>query len=426
MIHETVDTRSFAASLWRNANFMKLWAGQSISLFGTHITLLALPLAAISDLQATPLQMGVMQMAHYLPFLLFGLLAGVWVDRLPRRPVLLLADVGRALALAVIPLAAWNGWLRIEILYIISFVVGTLNLFFEAAYAAFLPQIVPPKQLGEGNGKIQSSAAAAEVVGPGMASWLIQWFTAPLALLWDAGSFVLSAIAFVLLRVEEPQAAPSTRRSIWYDLREGLGVVLRNGTIRALAFCSGSSNMFINMHIAIYVLYLKRDLGMATTTIGLIYSIGGIGGLLGALYASTIARRIGLGRAIIGETQAVGFVATVIPFITLLGSGLMVPLLIGAQVVWSFWLPLYVVNAASLRQTITPNHLLGRVTAASRFISWGAAAIGFLIGGYVAEQIGIFPTLIIAGIGLWLSSLWVVLSPVRSLTTMPETGSVVE
>ncbi|KPV48826.1 hypothetical protein SE17_35980, partial [Kouleothrix aurantiaca] len=154
-----------------NRNFTKLWFGQTVSLFGSNITLLALPLAAATQLAATPVQMGLMQSAQYLPFLLFGLLAGVWVDRLPRRPVMVVADLGRALALAVVPVAAWGGWLSMPVLYGVTFVMGTLNLFFEAAYAAILPALVPASELAASNSKLQTSAAVAEITGPGLAGW---------------------------------------------------------------------------------------------------------------------------------------------------------------------------------------------------------------------------------------------------------------
>lgn len=405
--------------IWHNSNFVKLWAGQTVSLFGSNITLLAIPLAAVTQLAATPFQMGVMQMAQYLPFLLFGLLAGVWVDRLPRRPMLILTDIGRAVALAVVPLAAFNGWLSIEVLYVVTFVVGTFNLFFEAAYAAILPTIVPPQQLAAGNSKLQASAAVAEIAGPGIAGWLVQLVTAAFAILGDMLSFVLSACALVLLRADEtPHLATQARNSIMCDLRDGLNGVLRNGYIRALTFCSASANIFINMHLAIYVLYLTRVLHFTPAQIGLLYSIASVGGLFGAIYADRITRWLGFGRAIIAESIAVGIAAIAIPLFSTLGAQ-SAPLLALMHGLWGFWLPIYIVNAASLRQMTTPNQLLGRVTASSRFISWGAAAIGFLIGGIVAEQIGLLPTLIIAGVGLLASSAWVIFSPIRSLQTMP-------
>lgn len=406
-------------AFWHNRNFAKLWFGQTVSLFGSNITLLALPLAAATQLAATPVQMGIMQSAQYLPFLLFGLLAGVWVDRLPRRPVMLVADLGRALALAVVPVAAWGGWLSMPVLYAVTFVMGTLNLFFEAAYAAILPALVPASELAPSNSKLQTSAAVAEIAGPGLAGWLVQVVTAAGALLGDAASFLVSAGALAWMHPEEPaRTANASRESLWRELRAGLGAVLRNPYIRPLTLCSASANIFINMHLACIILYLTREIALSPAQIGLIFSAGSVGGLLGALGTGPITRRIGVGRAVIGESIAVGVAAILIPFASRTGA-LALPLLALVQAFWGFWLPLYVVNAASLRQLSTPAHMLGRVTASSRFVSWGAAAVGFVLGGALAEQIGLFAALVVAGVGLLLSAAWVIWSPLRGLVELP-------
>lgn len=406
-------------AFWHNRNFAKLWFGQTVSLFGSNITLLALPLAAATQLAATPVQMGIMQSAQYLPFLLFGLLAGVWVDRMPRRPVMLAADLGRALALAVVPVAAWGGWLSMPVLYAVTFVMGTLNLFFEAAYAAILPALVPANELARGNSKLQTSAAIAEIAGPGLAGWLVGAVTAAGALLGDAASFLVSACALGWMQPEEPaRAAVAKRESLWRELRAGLGAVLNNPYVRPLTLCSASANLFINMHLACIILYLTREIALSPAQIGLIFSAGSVGGLLGALVTGRATRRIGVGNAVIGESLAVGVAAILIPLASTTGA-LALPLLALLQAFWGFWLPLYVVNAASLRQLTTPTRLLGRVTASSRFISWGAAAVGFVLGGVVAEQIGLFTTLLVASAGLLLSAAWVIWSPLRGLRELP-------
>ena len=408
-------------AFWHNRNFATLWFGQTVSLFGSNITLLALPLAAATQLAATPVQMGMMQSAQYLPFLLFGLLAGVWVDRMPRRPVMLAADLGRAVALAVVPVAAWGGWLSMPVLYAVTFAMGTLNLFFEAAYAAILPALVPASELARSNSKLQTSAAVAEIAGPGLAGWLVQAGTAAGALLGDAASFLVSAGALFWMRPAEPARAAARRESLWRELREGLAAVLRNPYVRPLTLCSASANIFINMHLACIILYLTREIALSPAQIGLIFSAGSVGGLLGALGTGPITRRIGVGRAVIGESIAVGVAAILIPCASRAGA-LALPLLALAQAFWGFWLPLYVVNAASLRQLTSPAHMLGRVTASSRFVSWGAAAVGFVLGGALAEQIGLFAALLVAGVGLLVSAAWVIWSPLRGLMELPAAG----
>lgn len=195
--------------LWQNDDFRKLWLGQTISLFGSAITSLALPLTAVLNLQATPAQMGFLRAAQFAPFLLIGLLAGVWVDRLPRRPILIGANLGNALLLGLIPMTAVLGQLHIEYLYCVAFSVGSLNVFFNTAYLAFLPTLVQRQQLVEGNSKLQVSLSSAQLLGPGLAGALIQWFTAPLVIVLDALSFLLSARLFGLIRTPEPKADPA-------------------------------------------------------------------------------------------------------------------------------------------------------------------------------------------------------------------------
>jgi len=225
------------------------------------------------------------------------------------------------------------------------------------------------------------------------------------------------------MQVEEKISAVEQKQSsILRDLMDGLKAVIHNPYIRPLVFCSATANIFINMQLAIYVLYLTRELNFTPAQIGSMYMIGSIGGLLGALYVVPLTRWMGLGRAIVAECIIVGIAATGIPLFGLLGAKAF-PFLAFMHALWGFGFPLYVVNAASLRQLTTPEHLLGRVTASARFISWGAATIGFLIGGLVAEIIGLFPTLVIGGLGLLASSLWVILSAVSSLKDMPQAVS---
>lgn len=408
-----------SATLWRNNNFITFWAGQTISLFGTHISYLAIPLVAATQLQASPTQMGVMQMAQFLPFLLFGLLAGAFVDRLPRKSVMIVADLGRAAAFAVIPLAAYRSWLGMEVLYIVVFVVGIFNLLFEAAYSAFLPKIVARDQLSDSNSKLHASAAAAEIAGPGLGGWLVQVATAAFAVIADAISFVVSGMFLMSIKVEEQISATDARRSsILRDITEGLKALIENKYIRPMVFCSATANIFISMFQAIYVLYLTRDLNFTPAQIGAMFMLGSIGGLLGALYVGPLTRWMGVGRAILAECIIVGLASTAIPFVSLLGAKAFLVIAF-MHALWGFGFPLYIVNSASLRQLTTPEHLLGRVTASSRFISWGAASIGYLIGGLVAESIGLFPTMVIAGLGLLAASLWVIFSPVVSLKEIP-------
>src|SRR5437868_10909625 len=246
------------SGLWRHSEFVKLWTGQTISLFGTEVSQLAIPLTAALVLNATPAQMGLLAALEYAPFLLLSLFAGVWVDRMYRRPVLIVADIGRALLLGSIPLSALLGLLRIEQLYVVGLMTGVLTVFFDVAYQSYLPVLVKREHLVEGNSKLEVSRSVAQIAGPGVAGALVQVITAPLAVLVDALSFVASVISLLLIRVREPAPVrhDGNAGSIWSELREGLDVVLGNPLLRSIAGCTGTSNLFGNGVMAVYVLYV--------------------------------------------------------------------------------------------------------------------------------------------------------------------------
>jgi len=221
--------------LWGHPEFPKLWIGETISLLGSQVTVLSLPLAASIVLQATPFQMGVLGASQTIPFLLFGLVAGVWVDRLRRRPIMLIADVGRAVLLTTIPIAAVLGMLRLEQLLIVAFAVGVLDVFFGLAYASFLPSVVRREELSEGNAKLALSAEVARVAGPGLAGILVQVLSAPIAVAVDAASFLVSAFALTRIKASEPPPVPaSERQSVWTEIGEGLRAVTAQPILRTL------------------------------------------------------------------------------------------------------------------------------------------------------------------------------------------------
>ncbi len=398
---------------------MKLWGGQSISLLGSEITLLALPLTAILVLQATPLQLGLLGAAQSAPFLLLSLPAGAWVDRLRRRPLLVAADAGRTLLLGSLPITALVGSLHIEQLYAVGVCVGALTAVFDVAYQSFLPQVVSREQLVEGNTKLEISRSVAQIVGPSAAGLLVQWFTAPVAIAADAVSFVASAVSFALLRAPEPTAARrDDRTGIVNEVRDGLRTVLGSPLLRTLAGAGSAYNLFGNMLFAVFLLYATRDLGLQPAAIGLILSVGGPAGLAGALLASHVARRFGLGPTLVGAL-AIG--ATGRTLILLAGGppGVVIAYFVAARALLSVWVPIYGVTSLSLRQAITPDHLQGRVTATMRFIVWGTLPLGSLIGGVLGGAIGLRPTIGLAVVGTIVAVTWFVLSPVRGLRQPP-------
>ncbi|MGI8553664.1 MAG: MFS transporter [Dehalococcoidia bacterium] len=404
-----------SAGLWRHSEFNKLLAGQTISLFGSQVTFLALPLTAVLTLKANAAQMGLLGAAQYLPFLLVGLFAGVWVDRRRRRPILMWADLGRALLLGSIPLVALLGRLQMAQLYLIGFLTGILTIVFDVTHQSFLPALVGREELIAGNSRLQASASIAQIGGPGLAGIVVQIFTAPLAIFVDALSFLVSVLFLSLIRTPEPPVAPrAAGRSIWAEIGEGMRVVVGNPLLRAIAGCTATSNLFSFMMQAVLILYVTRELGMSPALIGIIFGVGSVGALLGSLLAGHVARRFGLGRAIIGGIALALFANLLIP-LAAKPLNFAVPLLIAVELVGGIGSAVYNINQVSLRQSITPDRLLGRMNASMRFIVWGTIPAGSLIGGFLGKAIGLRPTITVAVIGDLLAILWVPLSPVRTL-----------
>ena len=407
------------SGLWRHREFGKLWAGQTISLIGSQVTSLALPLTAVLTLKASAAQMGVLGAVQFAPFLLVGLFAGVWVDRARRRPILMAADFGRALLLASIPAAALVHRLGMPQLYVAGFLAGILTVFFDVAYQSFLPALVSREALVEGNSKLGASEALARIGGPGIAGVLVQAVTAPMAILADAGSFLASVLFLGLIRTAEPAPLPrNQRRNIWAEIGEGLRLVVGNSLLRGIAGCTATSNLFGNMAEAVYVLYVVRTLGISPGLLGLIFAVGSVGGLLGAVFAGRATLRAGLGPAIWGAILCSSAAGLLVPLAQrpLL---LAIPLLVAAQIGGGFGSTLYNINQVSLRQTITADHLLGRMNASMRFIVWGTIPAGSLIGGFLGQAIGLRPTLIVGAAGSVLSVVWLLASPVPKLRIQP-------
>jgi len=406
---------TYFTGLWQNPDFLKLWLGETISLFGSQTTMLALPLVATLTLNASPIQMGWLGTLQYIPWLLVGLFAGAWADRLRRRPIMILADLGRAVLLGFIPFAALGGSLQIGHLYAVGFLVGILNVFFEVAYAAFLPSLVSRGQLVEGNSKLQASASIAEIGGPGLAGWLIQLVNAPMAMIVDSLSFLVSAVFLSWIRMPEPNPSrPENRKSIFQEILDGLRIVLKHRILRAFALASTVSNFFTDVHLALYILYVTRELRIEPVILGVMYTLASFGGLAGSLLAERVTRWLGIGRMLIGMQILVGISALIIP---LAGRQLLVAIVLiaFAQALWGMSAVIFVVNASSIRQGIVPKELQGRVMTSLRFLTWGISPFGFLLGGALGERLGLQPTLIIAGIGILSSFIWLVFSPLRSM-----------
>jgi MFS family permease len=404
--------------LWQHADFMKLWLGQTVSLVGDAITDLALPLTAALTLHATPVQMGLLKAAQFAPHLLIGLAAGVWVDRWQRRPVLIAADFGRALLLGSIPIAAIVDLLHIEHLYLVAFLEGTLSLFFTTAYMAFLPGLIKREHLVEGNSKFVVSQSTSQILGPGLAGTLVQWFTAPVVIALDTVSFLFSALLLILIRTPEPDLVYLKQPNFWQEVGEGIHLIVRNPLLRALAYCAGTIRLFISLVDSVYILYVTRNLGFQPAFIGVILATGAFGALFGSLLASRFIRWFGLGSTIVYGAILWGIGYLFIP-LTFGSTAISVLLLIFAGVLSGLGDTIFGITHVSLRQTLVPDHLLGRMTASVRCIIWGAVPLGALLGGILGETFGLRPTLWVGAVGNLLAFLWVFCSPVSRLREPP-------
>jgi MFS family permease len=405
--------------LWRHSDFLKLWSAETVSQFGSQISQLALPLAAIDVLHVSAFKVATLTTVEFLPFLLVSLPAGVWVDRLPRRPILVAGDLARAGLLGSIPIAYAFDALTIWQLYGVGLFVGISTVFFDIAYQSYLPALVERQQIIDGNAKLEVSRSAAQLGGPGIAGLLVGWLRAPAAILFDAVSFLGSALfIFSIRKMEISQADRAPRRKMRTELREGLSYVLRHPYLKNIAACTALFNFFGLMGFAVLLVFARRQLHLSPQAIGLAFTLSNFGPLLAALSANKVFAWVGVGRTIIAASILGGPMFLVIPFAPHGHAAL--ALLIPAMLFGGFMGVVYNIAQVSLRQAITPERIQGRMNSVMRFIVWGAIPLGSFTGGVLASVIGLKTTLIIGGIGCSLAFLPVLFSPVRSVREMPE------
>ncbi len=409
----TLAAQSAPRSLWRQGDFMKLWIGETVSLAGSAVTELALPLTAILLLRASPLQLGLLLAFNSGAAALFGLFAGAWSDRVRRRPLMILADISRALLMGAVPLAALLGALRIEELYIVTACAGALDSLFSAAYQGFLPALVRREQLVAANSRFEGSRVLAQVLGPGLSGALVQLLTAPFALLADAFSFLFSGVC--IWRIRDPQVAasePPSRVSLWREIAEGLRFLQKEPLVRALLLTSLIFNLFAPVLNAQSLLFATRELRLSPLLIGLGIVGAGACGVLASTMTGAISSRLGIGRAM---TLATGMIC---------GGWLLVPFVHGAVLVALALFTLgasigtmgdviYNINAVSVRQALVPDRLRGRVSASIRVLILGVQPLGALVGGVLGEQLGLRPTLLVAALGFGVGFLSMFVLPLR-------------
>ena len=388
--------------LWRHHDFLRLWGAQTISQFGTQITLLALPLAAILTLDASAFEVSLLGALEYAPFLLLTLPAGVWADRLRRKPLLIAADIVRGLVLLTVPVAWALDVLTLWQLYAVGFVTGTFTVVFDVAYVPYVATLVPRKELGDANAKMEISRSAAQTAGPGLAGALVELVTAPFALAFDAVSY--------LVPVSE---RPSGRR----ELAEGFRFVFANTLLRPITACTALSNLFgTAVWGPLLLVYAVRELDLSAGTIGAALTLGNLGVLAGAFAVGAINRRLGIGRTITVSSLLFGPPVLLVP---LAPQDSAVPWIVAAFAVAGFGGVVYNVSIRTLLQSVTPNRMLGRATALLRAIVWGVIPVGTLLGGALATAIGVHEAIWVGAVGAACASLPILLSQVPRLRAIP-------
>ena len=405
-------------TLWRDRDFVKLWGAATVSQVGSQVTLIALPLVAVLTLDASAFQVALLTAFDFVPFLLFGLPAGVWIDRLARRPVMVATDIGRALALLTIPLAYAADALTLVQLYAVGFLAGVMSVFFELAATSYLPSLVGRERLIDANSKLEISRSGVFIVGPGLGGALINALTAPVAIVVDAISFLASGVLVLGIRARERWAENREPRvGVRMELLEGLRYVLSHRYLWPIASCTATLNLFSNAAFAIYFVFLARDLGLDPAVIGLVFALGNVGWLAGALLARRVTGRVGVGWTLAGSAFLFGPAGALI---AVAPESSPLPFLIAAQGLGSFAGVLYNITSVTLRQSVTPDRLQGRTVGAIRTVVWGVTPLGALLGGVLASVVGLRPTFWIAAVGSAAAALPILLSSARSLRRMPE------
>lgn len=402
------------AGLWRHHDFVRLWSAAGISAAGTQVTLLALPLTAIFVLQASAFEVAALATAATVPNLALGIAAGIWLDRVPRRPVMIAADFGRAGVLASVPVAYVLGVLSLSQLYLVALIGGSLNVLFEIASGAYVPSVVPRTQLVEANAKLQAAIVAAQAAGPSIGGTLVTLLSAPMAIVADAASFVISGslIASASARDQLPREPRPNVTSLRTELREAARYLLSHPFLRPLLVGHALANLALGLLWAVVIVYAVRVLGLMPGTLGVILSLGQVGGLIGAAFARRIAERAGVGRVVVASFFLFG------PATLLMATATEQTAIVFVPVGWTLETlarSLYGVSATSVRQALVPDRLQGRVIGLTTTAGTGAFPLGALLGGALAGAFGLREAMFFAAGAAVLPFVAVAASPIRSL-----------
>ncbi|APU15453.1 MFS transporter [Actinoalloteichus fjordicus] len=414
---ETPPTRQ--KSLWRNPDFMKFWVGETVSLLGTQVTILALPLTAIYSLDATDSQVGYLRFVQLAPYLVLALLLGIWVDRVRRRRVMLWSNLARMVLIALVPLLWVTDLLSVPVLLVIACLIGVASVLFDLSWMSYVPTLVKsPEHYVEASSKMGISSSTADVAGPGIAGVVVAWLTPPIALLAQTGTYLLSIVSLMLIGAKEPKPVAVPERRASRELKDGLVWVFGKPLLRWLALIGFCCNFSMITTWTMFLLYGTRTIGLDSTTLGLIFGTASVGGLIGAV----VSRRV-VARFPIGPTYFVAQSGLLLgPLLIVLAAGprpVMIAMFIASFFTTYLGLGIAGVIIVALRQTLTPQSMMGRMTACFRTLLFGGGALGGLVAGLLAEAVGARNALIVAAIGSAAVVIGLILSPVSRLRTMP-------
>jgi len=398
------------ARLLRDPRFAKLLAGQSISELGSAVTQIALPTIAVLVLHAGPFELGILIALQRIPFPILALFVGVWIDRLPRRRVMIVADLLRAATLAAVPISYGSGFLGLPLLYAVSLVTGVLTIFFDLAYLSYVPELVERERLSDANATLQMSLSVANLAGPGLGGLLIQAVGAARAVGIDAASFVASFLSLLWMG---PEKVPAERRpspGMWKELREGLSHVFAHPLLRTLIITLGCVILFGHVLEPNLYPFVYSTLHLSPATLGWILSVEGAGAVVGAYFSPRIIGRVSAGwiLAVTGVMTGAAFIV-----VSFAGAGPTIVILGGALIVNGLLDPIHNVTQWSLRQLLTPDHLQGRMNSIFRTVYWGAWPLGNLLGGYLGSVFGPQKSIFLGGLLFGSLSLVFLLGPLR-------------
>jgi MFS family permease len=404
--------------LWRHPDFLTFWSAQSLSLLGIQFGRIALPLVAILALDATAAQVGLLLAIAGSPWLVFGLFAGIVIDRLPRRPILIIAHAGRGVLLSSVPLCAALGILTMNQLYLVTFLAGTLDVCFNIAYRSYLPSLIPAVQLPDGYAKLAVTDGAMRTAGPSLAGGLVQILNAAAAVGFQALAFVGSGLLLWRIRHQEPTPSATTRESVWPGLVAGLRFVWRQPLVRAFTLSDATFVFSFAIVYAVHMVFLTRDLNLSPAMIGVIFTVGSIGGVLGGMAARMVGVRLTTGRTIITGSLLRAFGIALVPLAIFVGPAALA-LLVVSRLVNAFGWTLWEVHQETTQQLLTPAGLRGRVNGSVQFTVQGVDALGGFVGAGLAALLGVLPTLAVGALGALLGTAWLATSKLWGLRTPP-------